>query len=82
VIAVKHTKGKAARDPGKVYADALDRHQQMEAELSRAFNRWQKSRMALHRAGKRLDKVQEEADQRDQRVWAGAYDAMPFNDTL
>jgi hypothetical protein len=46
-------------DPGKAYAEALDRHKQMEAELSRALNRWQKSRAALHRIEKKLDALQE-----------------------
>jgi hypothetical protein len=45
-------------DPGKAYAEALDRHKQMEAELSRALNRWQKSRAALHRIEKKLDILQ------------------------
>jgi hypothetical protein len=76
VIAVKHTKGRVTRDPGKLYAKALDDHKRMEAELSRAFNRWQKSRVALWRAEKRLDKAQ-----------AAAWDMphlqpCPFNDTL
>jgi hypothetical protein len=30
----------------------------MEAELSRALNRWQKSRAALHRIEKKLDILQ------------------------
>lgn len=73
--AVKHTRGKAPRDPGKLYGEALARHQQMEAELSRAMNRWQKSRRALHNLGKRLDKA----------VLGQVEDTLhshPFNDTL
>jgi hypothetical protein len=75
VIAVKHTRGKAPRDPGKLYGDALAQHKQMEAELSRAFNRWQKSRRALHRLEKRLDRA----------VLGQVEDTLhscPFNDTL
>lgn len=49
---------KSKRDPGKAYADALEKHKQMEAELSRALNRWQKSRAALHRIEKKLDILQ------------------------
>jgi hypothetical protein len=54
----KKAPSKVRRDPGKQYAEALDRHHQMEAELSRALNRWQKSRAALHRIEKKLDILQ------------------------
>ena len=71
MIAVKGANRRVARDPGKLYGEALARHQQMEAELSRAVNRWQKSRRALHNLGKRLDRaVLEQAE------------STPFNDTL
>ena len=35
---------------------AYETHKQHEAELSRAMNRWQKSRAVLHRLEKQLDK--------------------------
>lgn len=50
-------------DPGKQYAEALDKHRQMEAELSRALNRWQKSRAALHRIEKKLDAIQSSTEE-------------------
>ena len=77
MIAVKGASRRVARDPGKQFAAALDRHKQMEAELSRAFNRWQKSRLALHRLEKRLDKAQAE-----QFIHDTAHFAAPFNDSL
>jgi hypothetical protein len=55
--AKKPRKG-SRRDPGNAYVEAQARHQQMEAELSRALNRWQKSRAALHRIEKKLDAIQ------------------------
>jgi hypothetical protein len=58
MIAVKNTRGRAKRDPGVAYAKALETHQRMESELSRAMNRWQKSRKALWRAECKLDKAQ------------------------
>lgn len=73
MIAVKGASRRVARDPGKQFAAALDRHKQMEAELSRAFNRWQKSRLALHRLEKRLDKL-------DHQQMSTVLDA--FNDSL
>ena len=73
MIAVKGASRRVARDPGKQFAAALDRHKQMETELSRAFNRWQKSRLALHRLEKRLDKL-------DHQQMSTVLDA--FNDSL
>jgi exonuclease VII small subunit len=72
VNAVKHTRGKAGKDPGTRFAKLVATHEQHCAELSRAMNRWQKSRKALWAAEKRLDKA-----------WTAAADAIPeFNDTL
>ena len=64
MIAVRQTRGKAAKDPGAKYAKLLETHQRLEAELSRAMNRWQKSRLALWRAEKRLDKAWADKGQR------------------
>jgi hypothetical protein len=71
MIAVKGADKRAARDPGAQYAKALDHHRRMEAELSRAQNRWQKSRAALYRLEKRLDKID-----------AARMTDHPFNDSL
>lgn len=54
---VKGANRKVARTPGTRYAKVLATHQRMEAELSRALNRWQKSRKALAAAEKRLDRL-------------------------
>lgn len=43
------------RNPGLVYAKALDHHAQIEQRLARVMNAWQKSRAALKRLEKRLD---------------------------
>jgi hypothetical protein len=76
VIAVKNANRKVARDPGARYAKLLDTHKRMEAELSRAMNRWQKSRKALWAAEKKLDA----AFNREAEVFAGASDATDFDD--
>jgi hypothetical protein len=57
VIAVKGANKRVARDPGARYAKLLATHEQHCAELSRAMNRWQKSRKALWAAEKRLDRA-------------------------
>lgn len=74
IAAVKGAPRKVAKCPGARYAKLLAQHEQHAAELSRAMNRWQKSRKALWAAEKRLDKAQaalESADHTD-----------PFNDTI
>lgn len=53
--AVKHTDRSTRRDPAARYARALGRHDAVERELSRAVNRWQKSRATLKRLEKKLD---------------------------
>jgi hypothetical protein len=58
IIGLVTKKPSTRRDPGKAYGEALDRFKQHEAELSRALNRWQKSRAALHRIEKKLDAIQ------------------------
>ena len=55
---LKHTDKAHRRNPGVIYAKALDRHAQIERELARVMNRWQKSRAALKRIEKRLDEAQ------------------------
>jgi hypothetical protein len=74
MIAVKGAPRRVARDPGASYAKLLATHEQHAAELSRAMNRWQKSRKALWAAEKRLDKAQAATDAADH--------ADPFNDSL
>ena len=56
MIPTAHTKGKLARDPCLRYARLLKHHEQIESELSRAMNRWQKSKERLKRAEKRCDR--------------------------
>jgi len=57
-IAIKIADKKTRRDPGALYAKALDRHNQIERELARVMNRWQKSRAVLKRIEKKLDEAQ------------------------
>ena len=52
-----HTRGVAKRDPGARYARLLAQHEQIEKDLSRVMNRWQKSKDRLKRAEKRLDSL-------------------------
>ena len=48
-------KTKSTKNPGLIYAKALDRHNEIEQRLSRVMNQWQKSRAMLRRLEKRLD---------------------------
>lgn len=48
-------KTKTTKNPGLIYAKALDRHALIEQRLARLMNAWQKSRAALRRLEKRLD---------------------------
>jgi hypothetical protein len=57
-IAIKIADKTNRRDPGALYAKALDRHTQIERELARVMNKWQKSRAALKRIEKKLDEAQ------------------------
>jgi len=57
-IAIKIADKKTRRDPGALYAKALDRHTQIERELARVMNKWQKSRALLKRVEKKLDEAQ------------------------
>ena len=57
-IAIKIADKKTRRDPGALYARALDRHTQIERELARVMNKWQKSRALLKRVEKKLDEAQ------------------------
>ena len=66
-----------ARDPGTRYSKALDAHQRVEADLARVLRRWDKSREALRRAEKALDKFQ-----LAQFAAETAHFAAPFNDDL
>lgn len=55
MITVKETRPTSRRNPGLIYARALDRHALIEQRLARLMNAWQKSRAALKRLEKRLD---------------------------
>jgi len=57
MITVKETRPTSRRNPGLIYAKALDRHNQIEQKLARYMNAWQKSRAALKRLEKRLDEA-------------------------
>jgi hypothetical protein len=57
-IAIKIADKKTRRDPGALYAKAIDRHTQIERELARVMNKWQKSRAMLKRIEKKLDEAQ------------------------
>jgi hypothetical protein len=57
-IAIKIADKTNRRDPGTLYAKALDRHTQIERELARVMNKWQKSRAVLKRVEKKLDEAQ------------------------
>jgi hypothetical protein len=57
-IAIKIADKANRRDPGALYAKALDRHTQIERELARVMNKWQKSRATLKRIEKKLDEAQ------------------------
>ena len=50
-------KTKSTKNPGLIYAKALDRHNQIEQRLARMMNAWQKSRAALRRLEKKLDEA-------------------------
>ena len=50
-------KTKTTKNPGLIYAKALDRHALIEQRLARLMNAWQKSRAALKRLEKRLDEA-------------------------
>ena len=58
MIAIKIAEKSQRRNPGALYAKALDRHTQIERDLARTMNRWQKSRSLLKRIEKRLDEAQ------------------------
>ena len=55
MIPLKNTEKGSKRDLGTRYTKAIDRHAQLERELARVMNRWQKSRTVLKRLEKRLD---------------------------
>ena len=43
---------------GALYGKALDRHNEIERDLARLMNRWQKSRAQLKRVEKKMDEAQ------------------------
>jgi len=58
IFALKNTDKKQSRNLGAQYAKVLDRHAEIERQLARVMNRWQKSRAALKRIEKKLDEAQ------------------------
>ena len=58
MIPLKNTEKGSKRDLGTRYTKAIDRHAQLEKELARVMNRWQKSRAELKRIEKRMDEAQ------------------------
>jgi hypothetical protein len=58
ILALKNTDKKRPRNLGAQYAKVLDRHAEIERQLARVMNRWQKSRAALKRIEKKLDEAQ------------------------
>ena len=55
MIPLKNTEKGRKKDLGALYSKALDRHTQLEKDLARMMNRWQKSRAVLKRLEKRMD---------------------------
>ena len=58
MIPLKNTEKGSKRDLGTRYTKAIDRHAQLEKELTRVMNRWQKSRAELKRIEKKMDEAQ------------------------
>lgn len=58
MIPLKNTEKGRKKDLGALYSKALDRHTQLEKDLARMMNRWQKSRAELKRIEKRMDEAQ------------------------
>jgi predicted nucleic acid-binding Zn-ribbon protein len=58
MIPLKNTEKGKKKDLGALYGKALDRHAQLEKELTRVMNRWQKSRAVLKRVEKKMDEAQ------------------------
>ena len=72
MIPLKTTEKGRKKDLGALYSKALDRHTQLEKDLARMMNRWQKSRAVLKRIEKRMD---EEMDEKIAEVQATMWDA-------
>jgi len=58
MIPVKNTEKGRKKDLGALYGRALDKHNELERDLARMMNRWQKSRALLKRIEKRMDEAQ------------------------
>ena len=58
MIPLKNTEKGRKKDLGALYSKALDRHTQLEKDLARVMNRWQKSRAELKRIEKKMDEAQ------------------------
>lgn len=57
MVAAGSTETRAADAAARKYADLLDVHHRNEVRLARVLRAWDKSRAALRRAEKRLDKA-------------------------
>lgn len=82
MIAVKGADRRVRRDPGVRYAKALEAHERNETDLTRAQNRWQKSRALVRRLEKKLDRefnVRATHDLTPRAILDGDHD---FNDDL
>lgn len=58
MIPLKNTEKGRKKDLGALYGRALDKHNELERDLARMMNRWQKSRALLKRIEKRMDEAQ------------------------
>ena len=58
MIPLKNTEKGRKKDLGALYGRALDKHNELERDLARIMNRWQKSRALLKRIEKRMDEAQ------------------------
>lgn len=58
MIPLKNTEKGKKKNLGALYGKALDKHTQLEKELTRVMNRWQKSRAVLKRIEKKMDEAQ------------------------
>ena len=72
MIPLKNTEKGRKKDLGALYGRALDKHNELERDLTRIMHRWEKSRAVLKRIEKRMD---EEMDEKMAEVQATMWDA-------
>ena len=58
MIPLKNTEKGRKKDLGALYSKALDKHNELERDLTRIMHRWEKSRAVLKRIEKRMDEAQ------------------------